>query len=224
MFKTKKIKTRTLGEELKQARESASLSIKQISQKTKIPVNYLKYLEQGDYKQLPADVYVSAYLRNYAQVLNLDVDKILNQFKVERGLTENIDRSQKKERKKSVNFVNKKPFIVTPKKTALVLSIIVIALIFGYFWHQLSYLIYPPNIKITYPASDVTVQQKDIEILGETRPSVYLTINGKEVDIDREGNFSCIVGLDLGLNIVRIEAKDRFGKTNTVLRKIMVIR
>ncbi len=224
MFKTKKIKTQTLGEELKQARESAKLTIGQISQQIRIPINYLKYLEQGEYKQLPADVYVSAYLKNYAQLLDLNVDKILNQFKVERGLTDNVDRHEEKNRKKSTNFINKKPFIVTPKKTALVVSIIVISLIFGYFWHQLSYLIYPPSIKITHPTSDVTIQQEDIQILGETRPNAYLTINGREVSVDEQGKFSSMISLDLGLNIIRIEAKDRFGKTNTVLRKIMVIK
>jgi len=224
MFKTKKIKTQTLGDELKQAREAAGITVKQFSKQTRIPVNYLRHLEQGDYDQLPADVYVTAYLQNYAQALNLNTDKILNQFKVERGLTSNWDKREQENRKKSTSFINKKPLIVTPKKVALVISIIAIALIFGYFWHQLSYLIYPPSIKITYPTSDVTINKEDILISGKTRPDTHLTINGREVSVDEKGEFSSLISLDMGLNIVRIEVKDRFGKTNAVVRKIMVTK
>lgn len=117
-----------------------------------------------------------------------------------------------------------KTFIITPKKLWLVFGIIVITLIFGYFWHQISYVIYPPAIKITQPVSDVTTKEKSIEILGQTESDVYLTINGKEVYVDKGGNFQNVVNLELGLNIFKIEAKDRLGKTNAVVRKIMVTK
>lgn len=114
--------------------------------------------------------------------------------------------------------------VVTPKRLWLVLGIVVIALIFGYFWHQLSYLIYPPNIEITQPASDFTTQERSLEVSGQTESDVYLTINGKEAYVDNKGYFEGAVNLELGLNILKIEAKDRFGKTNIIIRRVMVIK
>lgn len=119
-------------------------------------------------------------------------------------------------------FKTKQILLVTPKRISLIVTIIVIAVIFGYFWHQLSYLIYPPAIKITQPASDITIQNKSIEIFGQTGLDVYLTINGKEVYVDNKGYFKSMVDLEVGLNTLKIEARDRFGKTNVVIRRVMV--
>jgi len=221
MFKTKEIKTQTLGDKLKNAREFRKMTLKEISARISIPINYLEYLEQGDYEKLPADVYVAAYLKKYAKILNLDAEKIIEQFKTERRLANNLSGHQGNSQKLK-HFINKKPLMITPKRVWLVFSIIVIALIFGYFWHQLSYLIYPPYIEITQPALDITTQQGSIKVAGQTNPHVYLTINGREVYVDNKGHFRSVVSLESGLNILKIEARDRFGKTNTVIRRIMV--
>lgn len=215
MFKTKEIKTYTLGDKLKDVRESMKMPLWQASKKTNIPLNYLEHLEQGNYEELPADIYVVAYLKKYAEILNLNIEEILELFKAERGIIADSPKSSKK---------NRKGVVITPKRLTLVLVIIGIALIFGYFWHQLSYLINPPNIKITQPVSDLTTNQRFIEVSGQTESDVHLTINGKEIYVDSRGYFRSAIDLELGLNILKIEAKDRFGKTSTVIRKVMVIR
>lgn len=223
MFKTKEIKTDTLGKKLKKAREATEMALWQVSRKTKVPINYLEHLEEGNYKELPADVYVVAYLRKYAKVLNLDIEEVLEQFKTERRITESLPRSLE-DKDNSSSFIKKPSLVVTPKRLSLVLGIIAIALVFGYFWHQLSYLLNPPVIRLSQPASDLAIQEKSIEILGQTEPDAYLTINGREVYLDNKGYFKSVINLELGLNILKIEAKDRFGKVNTVIRRVMVTR
>jgi len=138
--------------------------------------------------------------------------------------SKNARRPMKMAKKKQIWFAKNFPLIITPKKLSLVFSIIVIALVFGYFWHQLNYLLNPPSIKIVQPASDITTQEEVIEISGQTESDVYLTINGREVYVDSSGYFRSAINLELGLNILKIEAKDRFGKTNTIIRRVMVIK
>ena len=214
MFKTKEIKTNTLGDKLKDTRESMKMPLRQASEKTNIPLNYLEYLEAGDYDELPADVYIVAYLKKYAEILNLNIEETVKQFKAEKGIIVDLPKDSKSSNKA----------VITPKRLTLVLAIIVIALIFGYFWHQLSYLLSPPSIKITQPASDLTTSQRFVEVSGQTESDVYLTINGKEVYVDSRGYFKSAINLELGLNILKIEAKDRLGKTNTIIRRVMVTR
>lgn len=223
MFKTKEIKTDTLGSKLKSARESKKMALSQISRKIKIHVNTLKSLEQGSYSELPADVYIIAYLKKYADFLDLNINEILEQFKTEKGIIEDLSMPLA-DRKNPSYFFKKSFLVITPKRVGLVFSILVITLIFGYLWHQLSYLIYPPIIEIIQPASDLTTKDKLIEISGHTKSGAYLTINGKEVQADKNGYFRDLVNLELGLNILKIETKDRFGKTNTIIRRVMVIK
>ncbi len=125
---------------------------------------------------------------------------------------------------KQIDFIKKHPLIITAKRLGLVLGIIVVALIFGYFWHQLSYLINPPFVKLSQPISDFTTSEKSVNVSGQTEPDVYLTINGREVYVNSEGYFKSTVSLDSGLNILKIEAKDRFGKTNIVTRNVVVTK
>ncbi len=223
MFKTKEIKTNILGEKLRNAREARSLSLKQLSEKTKIPVNYLEYLEKGDYKMLPNDIYINAYLKKYCQTLDLNTSEILKQFKTERGITTDPKRS-KANTKEFINYERKPVLVVTPKRATLVLGIMVICIVFGFFWHQLSYLIYPPNLEIAQPASDITVSEQTIKVSGTTDTDVNLTVNDKEVYVKDDGNFESMVDLNPGLNIIKVKIKDRFGNTNTVIRRIMVIQ
>lgn len=221
VFKTKEIETKTVGDELRNVRESKKITLQQISDKTKIPVIYLENLEDSNYEKLPADVYITAYLKKYAKLLKLDSDKILEQFKREKNLTSNSMHYPKKDKR----FLStmKKSFLITPKKLTLILAILVICLIFGFFWHQVSYLLYPPFIKLEKPASNFSITDYAIEVAGQTEPSASLTINGRKVSVNEEGYFNSIITLDSGLNMLTIEAKDRFGRTSTLIRKIMVI-
>jgi len=66
-------------EELKAAREYKNLDISRVAEKTKIAQHYLEHLESGDWGFLP-HAYVRAFLRTYAQVVGLEVGKVLDQF------------------------------------------------------------------------------------------------------------------------------------------------
>lgn len=222
MFKTRQITTQTLGEKLKNARESVKMTLEQASKKTGIPLYFLQRLEEGAYNRLPANVYIAAYLKKYSKILNLNIDETLNQFTAEKGAI--ADFKEPKNLNQKSRYFAKEPIIVNPKRVGLVLCLIITALIFGYFWHQLSFLINPPSIKISQPVSDLTTKERTIEVLGQTDLDVYLTINGREVYVDEKGFFRSVLSLEQGINLLKIEAKDRFGKTNTATRRIMVTK
>ncbi len=71
----------TLGEDLKAARESKGITLREISERTRISVTFLKAIEEEDYSVIPGDVFVTGFLRTYAKELGLKEKEILARYK-----------------------------------------------------------------------------------------------------------------------------------------------
>lgn len=73
-----------VGPVLRDAREKLGLSLKEVERSTRIRASYLEGLEQEKPAELPGESYVQAFLRSYAEFLDLDVDEMTRRFR-ERG-------------------------------------------------------------------------------------------------------------------------------------------
>ena len=118
-------------------------------------------------------------------------------------------------------LVKRRNLAITPKRIILGLFILFLVAVGWYFWKEICFLIKPPVLEVTQPPTDIAVNQGIFEIRGKTSPTAYLTIKDKEAYIDKDGNFKKEIELLTGLNTIKIEAKNRFGKTNTVIRRII---
>jgi len=68
-----------LGKELKELRLLKGLSLKELSDQTRINIKYLEYLEQNNFTFLP-EVYVRSFLKTYVKYLGGDEKKFLELF------------------------------------------------------------------------------------------------------------------------------------------------
>lgn len=75
----------SVGELLKAARESRSLTLDVVNQETKISVDVLNALEQDDFDSIGSDIYVKGFIRNYARYLGVDVEQVLRTLDRQRG-------------------------------------------------------------------------------------------------------------------------------------------
>jgi hypothetical protein len=66
----------TPGSVLRTERERQNRSLKDISKVLKIQIEYLKAIEDDNYKTLPAEVFTKSYMRLYADALNIESDYI----------------------------------------------------------------------------------------------------------------------------------------------------
>jgi hypothetical protein len=57
---------------------------------------------------------------------------------------------------------------------------------------------------VTKPTNDV------IDIKGITKNAIKLTLNGREISVDKNGNFDENIALQKGYNIITIRAEDKF--------------
>jgi cytoskeletal protein RodZ len=70
---------KTFAEGLKRSREEAGITLERVSAKTRIDIKFLEAIERGDIDFLP-DLYVKAFIKQYAKVLGLDEEETLQDF------------------------------------------------------------------------------------------------------------------------------------------------
>lgn len=76
------------AKELKSFRESKEVSLQYIASRTKIDIKFLQAIEDGNFEILP-DLYIRAFIKEYAQVADFDVTEVLKKYELARkGMTE----------------------------------------------------------------------------------------------------------------------------------------
>lgn len=69
-----------LGQILKQARKEKNISLEEIQESTKIRKRYLEAIEEGNYKVLPGNFYVRAFIKSYAEHVGLDPEELFRMY------------------------------------------------------------------------------------------------------------------------------------------------
>lgn len=80
-----------------------------------------------------------------------------------------------------------------------------------------------PSLTISEPEDNKTVQGSDkkIKVSGKTDPGVQIFVNGTQVIVDQNGNFSQDLALNDGDNIFSIKAVDIASNTTELQRKVI---
>mgnify|MGYP006289827435 CR=1 FL=1 len=69
-----------IGAQLEAQRKARGISVVEVSEHTKISRKYLEALEAGRFEELPGETYIRGFLRAYAQYLELDDEKLIEQY------------------------------------------------------------------------------------------------------------------------------------------------
>jgi cytoskeleton protein RodZ len=68
------------GQKLHEARMRARLSAEQVAETLNLSIQQIAALEENDFARLPGPTYVRGYLRNYAQLLGLQPEEIIESY------------------------------------------------------------------------------------------------------------------------------------------------
>jgi len=78
------------GQVLAQARKDKELSLADVATKLKLTVRQVEALEAEDGGQLPGDVFLRGFVRNYARLMELDPDAVIAPMDAEAAVAETI--------------------------------------------------------------------------------------------------------------------------------------
>ena len=77
---------------LARARERRGISLKQISESTKISVRFLQAIESEEFDQLPGGIFSTSYIRQYAQQVGVEEARVLAVYNGRMGVQPHPER------------------------------------------------------------------------------------------------------------------------------------
>lgn len=212
------MKTKTIGETLKDERVGHRLRIEDLSKRTRIRVEYLKALEENRFSDLPSTTFVKGYIKTYSKIFGFDHSPLIAMLR----------RDYKESAKGKLvprEFI-KPVFKRRSSRTSITLVIVILIGVFssligyvGFQWYNLNK---PPELRVFKP-EERDIVSSNVIIEGETIPDAIVTINGQPVALQPNGDFRTEILIpNEGISIITVETKDRRGKTNVVQRSVNV--
>lgn len=119
-----------LGNRLKEARIAKGLTLEELQEITKIQVRYLTGIEEGNYSMMPGKFYVRAFIKQYAEAVDLSPEELFEEFEGEIPSPVNEEISQNLSRvnsRKTLDSKNSKVFDILP---TILIVLVVIGIIF----------------------------------------------------------------------------------------------
>lgn len=210
-----------LGNRLKKERMTKKISLDEFAKFTKISSKYLKALETGDFKKLPAPVYVQGILRVYAERFGLELHALALQYKDELQGPGILEKGGKKVEEPSKPIRTPRIQMITPRILSYTATLLFAGFVALYLFYQFNVLHQNPRLRVVTPESNFITAQEMLEIKGRVDPpDSVITINNQVIEQNERGEFETKISLVSGSNIFEIKAIDKYGKSSVVTRKV----
>lgn len=206
-----------IGDRLKEERERQGYSLEDVAKSTKIRVQFLKAIEDGDYSTLPSVTYVQGFVKNYIDFLGLPQKQLLALFRREfdeQEYTHIVPENISAKKEISLNRVR--------IRQAVVLGAAILVGLLLYIFIQYRQAFFSPSLSIDAPQEHAVISTQTITIIGNTEDNASVTINNIPVFVDQSGNFKKEIAVFSGTSTIIIKSTNSFGKTTTIERHITV--
>ncbi len=209
---------RTVGQTLKETREAKLLTLEDVEKHTKIRKELLEALERNDFEKLPPTIFIQGFIKNYGKFLGLNTEKLLAIFR--RDYESNKHPPVVLE--SFSNPLKNTKFRITPAKILGVVVVLIILGFFAYLWVEYRQFVGAPNLDVSSPQDQQTVEIPTVLVEGNTDPEVKVSVNNQDIGVDKSGHFKEEIKLSSSTNNVDIVATSKFGQSNKITRTVFV--
>ena len=211
------MKTKKIGELLRERRESHRLTIEQVARLTHIKSEYVLAIEANEFEALPPAVYVKGYVRSIAHVFGVEVEPLLALLRRDYKETDVgvlLPHGLSARRRLTL-------WHGTFRWPALLVGSMLVT-IAGYILIQWLISQRPPLL-IVDDFSQLQEISPTAEITGRTSPEAIVLVNDQPAALRPDGSFSYQLQLEqTGLVTIKIEARDQRGKSSVLERSLRV--
>jgi cytoskeletal protein RodZ len=128
----------SFGEQLRLAREARGITLREISEQTRISTRYLEAIESDDYKRLPGGIFNKSFIKAYAKYIGFDEKEALEAYARtarDQGTSPDDVVSTPYQPRVYTDGNSRSP-LVTLLLTALILAIITLGVYAAMHWYQ----------------------------------------------------------------------------------------
>ncbi|WP_420403672.1 RodZ domain-containing protein [Nisaea sp.] len=167
-----------VGMLLRRGRMERDLTLRDVSQQLRIQLSYLEALETGDFDNLPGLTYAIGYVRSYSQLVGLDAEKLITEFKAE---------AKKLQEPTQLTFPSPAPEGKVPGGALMFVGVLLAALSYGGWYYfstsettvsdltptipdRLAFLLEEPAINAPEPMTETTPDTTRTTRLPDTTP------------------------------------------------------
>ncbi|KUP08320.1 hypothetical protein Q73_06110 [Bacillus coahuilensis m2-6] len=160
-----------LGSRLKEAREAKGLSLEDVQEITKIQKRYLQGIEEGNYSVMPGKFYVRAFIKQYAEAVNLNSDELFSEYANDVPKTEPDDYQQPLSRVKTNSQVSEKGSkLMEFFPMFLVIFFVILAIVVAYYFIQKAMNTTNSSEVPDEPQEQVIIEETSDPIIEEDEP------------------------------------------------------
>lgn len=129
----------SFGEQLRLAREAKGISLREISEQTRISMRYLEAIEADDYKRLPGGIFNKSFIKSYAKYIGFDEKQALEGYartvREQGGSPDEVMSTPYQPHVYTDSGSSRSP-IVTALLSALILAVLILGVYAAQHWYQ----------------------------------------------------------------------------------------
>lgn len=203
---------KSLKDILLEAMRYHDLTVEKLSQLTNISEIYIEALIEEKFELLPPAPYVRGYVKKISQLLNLDGEKIWQDF---------LKNSKKIKKSGENDKLPPNRFLVKKKYFRFFILILIIIFIFIFYFSFNGIFFNKLQIDFSIPKENIVFTENNYYIFqGKINPKNFLTINNQNVIINKNGFFEYKTELKPGLNVFEFKIKNSLGDNKVVLKQV----
>lgn len=199
---------------LTEAIQDKNMSLAKLSELTGISERFLAALVEQKFEKLPSAPYVRGYLFKIAETLNLDGEKLWQEYQKNTQL-----------KKSGVNdHLPLNRYALQPLNKKLILLGVILFFIVGYLVLRYNLFLGKPSLSLTgeiLNSTNPVVYNSLLKIEGWVKSGDQLMINKENIYVSENGYFQKDFSLHPGLNIVQFQIKRFLGRETIITKQVL---
>lgn len=213
---------KTLGQRLRERREELRLSHRDTANELATSQKFVVALEEGNYKELTAKIYARGFLQRVIILFGLEdeASSLLFQFEYEWDL---FTKQEKAAFSYKTPVEKRKEWQITPGQIRFGVITAGLVFVLSFLGIRIFGFLRAPALVIHEPFdAEVRKNEPVMKISGQGQKESRLTVNGRELRMSEQGDFTDTIEMLPGLNILEFILENRFGKLAKVTRYVLV--
>lgn len=214
--------TGRIGPDLIELRERSGWTRAEVSRQTKIPESIVRGWEEELWEDMDDPVYMERVFRSYVIALGGDepyfigkYHEVLKERHLERKLQDLLPRPRR---------IRLLDLTVGSRLLTFVAFLTFVSLLGGYVYLQARAISTPPPLALSEPEDGSRLVDPEVTIKGTTLPEASVTINGRTIIVQPDGNFSLTMNVPRGTTLLVVSARKRHGREALLTRRVVYER